>query len=497
MPKTIFELSRKGRRGHRFGDEPVPAPSAVPDEYLRTEAPGLPEVSEPGVVRHFIELSTLNHHIDKNLYPLGSCTMKYNPKVNEDVASIKGFSGLHPEQDDADTQGALEVIYSMENKLCGIAGMDAFSMNTAAGAHGELVGMFIAKKYFAERGENRTKVLVADSAHGTNPASARMVGFESLAVPSGENGEVDLDVLDRMLDDTTAVFMLTVPNTLGIFESRIGDIIALAHERGALCYMDGANLNALLGRTRPGDLGFDIMHINLHKTFSTPHGGGGPGSGPVGVRKELARYLPQPRVVKDGDTFRLEHKTPDTIGSVHSFYGNFGIYLRALTYITRHGARGLSRISATANLNANYLAAKLADLYPIPYGKRCMHEFVASGEPYKKHGVRTLDIAKRLLDFGYHAPTIYFPLVVQEALMIEPTETESKETLDQFVDTMRRIASEAEKTPELLKAAPTKTPVRRLDEATANRKPVLAAPLENDGDKTAPEAAKAPSSSHR
>jgi glycine dehydrogenase subunit 2 len=458
----------------------------VPEEYLRTEAPGLPEVSEPGVVRHFIELSTLNHHIDKNLYPLGSCTMKYNPKVNEDVASMKGFSGLHPEQDDADIQGALEVIHAMENKLCAIAGMDAFSMNTAAGAHGELVGMFIAKKYFTERGENRTKVLVADSAHGTNPASARMVGFESLAVPSGDNGEVDLDVLDGMLDDSTAVFMLTVPNTLGIFESRIGDIIALAHERGALCYMDGANLNALLGRTRPGDLGFDIMHINLHKTFSTP----------VGVSKALARYLPQPRVIKDKDGYRLEHRTPKTVGSVHSFYGNFGIYLRALSYITRHGARGLSRISATANLNANYLAARLGDLFPIPYGKRCMHEFVASGERYKKNGVRTLDIAKRLLDFGYHSPTVYFPLVVPEALMIEPTETESKETLDRFVEVMRQIASEAEANPELLKAAPTSTPVRRVDEATANRKPVLAAPLESVNGTAAPTAAEA-RTSHR
>jgi glycine dehydrogenase subunit 2 len=487
MPKTIFEMSRRGRRGLRFEGEPAPEPAGVAEDYLRREAPHLPEVSEPGTVRHFIELSVLNHHIDKNLYPLGSCTMKYNPKVNEDVAAIRGFAGLHPEQTDEDVQGALEVIHEIESKLCAIAGMDAFSMNTAAGAHGELVGMFIAKRYFSDRGEKRDKVLVADSAHGTNPASAQMVGFRNSAVPSGPNGEVDMDVLDKSLDDETAVLMLTVPNTLGIFESRIGDIVDLAHERGALCYMDGANLNALLGRTRPGDIGFDIMHINLHKTFSTPHGGGGPGSGPVGVCGKLERYLPKPRVVKEADGFRLEHDPSDSIGAIHSFYGNFGIYLRALTYITRHGAEGLRRISETANLNANYLAARLADTYPIPYGKRCMHEFVASGDPFKKNGVKTLDIAKRLLDFGLYAPTIYFPLVVSEALMIEPTETESKETLDYFVDVMLQIAVEAKENPDLLKNAPTKTPVRRLDEATANRKPVLADPFDAEARGVAPE----------
>jgi len=469
-------MSRTGRRGYRFTGEPAAEPAGVPGEYLRANRPGLPHVSEPGVVRHFIELSTLNHHIDKNLYPLGSCTMKYNPKVNEDVAAMSGFSGLHPEQSDDDTQGALEVIHTLEEKLCAIAGMDAFSLSTAAGAHGELVGMLIAKKYFADQGEKRHKVIVPDSAHGTNPASAHMVGYANHSIPSGENGEVDLDVLRKSIDEDTAVFMLTVPNTLGIFESQIAEILKIAHDHGVLCYMDGANLNALLGRTRPGDLGFDIMHINLHKTFSTPHGGGGPGSGPVGVRKELAKYLPGPRVRKEGNEFHFDRKNPSSVGFIHSYFGNFGIYLRALTYITRHGAEGLKRISATANLNANYLANALVDLYPIPYGKRCMHEFVASGEPYKKFGVKTLDIAKRLLDFGYHAPTIYFPLVVQEALMIEPTETESKETLDRFIDVMKQIAKEAAEDPDLLKSAPYETPVRRLDEATANRKPVLTAP---------------------
>jgi glycine dehydrogenase subunit 2 len=483
MPKTIIELSRSGRPGYRFSAEPVGDPVDVPQEYLREEPPGLPEVSEPGVVRHFIELSVLNHHIDKNLYPLGSCTMKYNPKVNEDVAAIKDFAGLHPEQSDADIQGALEVINTLERKLCAITGMDEFSLHTAAGAHGELLGMLIAKRHFDDRNERRTKVLVADSAHGTNPASAHMVGFHNMAIPSGDDGEVDMAVLDRSVDDDTAVLMLTVPNTLGIFESRIAEITEIAHERGALCYMDGANMNALLGRARPGDMGFDIMHLNLHKTFSTPHGGGGPGSGPVGVTESLARYLPGPRVIEDGDGFRLAKTKPDGVGAIHSFYGNFGIYLRALSYIVRHGAEGLKRVSATANLNANYLAELLSELYPIPYGKRCMHEFVATGEPYKKHGIKTLDIAKRLLDFGIHAPTVYFPLVVPEALMIEPTETESKETLDEFVAVMKRIAREARENPELLKSAPQSTPVRRLDEVTANRKPVLAVPIEDDSKK--------------
>ncbi len=477
MSKTLFEMSRKGRRGFRFADEPAAGPVDVAREYLRKAPPRLPEVSEPGVVRHFTELSVRNHHIDKNLYPLGSCTMKYNPKVNEDVASMKGFAGLHPEQMGTDVQGALEVIYTLEKQLCGIVGMDAFSLNTAAGAHGELVGMMIAKKYFQDRGESRSKVLVADSAHGTNPASAQMVGYHNQAVPSAKDGEVDMDVLNSSLDEDTAVLMLTVPNTLGIFESRIGEILELAHARGALCYMDGANLNALLGWARPGDFGFDMMHVNLHKTFSTPHGGGGPGSGPIGVKESLARFLPVPRVRKVGKRFRFDDDNPDSVGAIHSFYGNFGIYLRALCYIVRHGAEGLRRVAATANLNANYLASELAELFPIPYGKRCMHEFVASGESFRAHGVRTLDIAKRLLDFGYHAPTIYFPMVVREAIMIEPTETESKETLDHFVTVMKQIAREAVEDPDLLKGAPYNTPVRRLDEATANRKPILAAPL--------------------
>jgi glycine dehydrogenase subunit 2 len=475
MRKTIYERSRTGRRGYRFGEEPGPAPAGIPASYLREKRPRLAEASEPDVVRHFIALSVLNHHVDKDLYPLGSCTMKYNPKVNEDVAAMRSFSALHPEQDEADVQGALQVIHSLETKLCAITGMDAFSLNAAAGAHGELLGMLIAKKYFSDRGENRKKVLVPDSAHGTNPASASFVGFENRSIPSGANGEVDLDVFRKELDAETAVVMLTVPNTLGIFETRIGEIVDLAHDKGALCYMDGANLNALLGRARPGDMGFDIMHVNLHKTFSTPHGGGGPGSGPVGVKRALAGLLPVPRVRREGDRFTVERDNPSSVGEIHSFYGNFAIYLRALVYITRCGAEGLKRVSDAAILNANYLAGALAGVYPVPYGTRCMHEFVASGEALKKHGVRTLDVAKRLLDFGFHAPTVYFPLIVPEALMIEPTETESKETLDRFVEVMQQIAREAEENPDLLKTAPHETPVRRLDETMANRHPVLTA----------------------
>ncbi len=475
MRMTIYERSRPGRRGYTFEGEPAPAVADLPSSYLRQSTANLPEASEPDVVRHFIALSTLNHHVDKDLYPLGSCTMKYNPKVNEDVAAMSAFAALHPEQNPEDTQGALEVIHALETALCAITGMDAFSLNTAAGAHGELLGMLIARKFFASRGEKRHKVLVPDSAHGTNPASANIVGFENRAIPSARNGELDLDVLRDALDDETAVLMLTVPNTLGIFESRIGEIVELAHKRGALCYLDGANLNALLGRARPGEMGFDIMHVNLHKTFSTPHGGGGPGSGPVGVKKVLAELLPGPRVRREKDRFTFAGTDERSVGAIHSFYGNFGVYLRALVYIVRHGAEGLREVSGAANLNANYLASALADAYPVPYGTRCMHEFVATGERFKKHGVRTLDIAKRLLDFGFHAPTVYFPLIVPEALMIEPTETESKETLDRFVTTMKQIAREAEENPELLTSAPHDTPVRRLDEVTANRHPVLTA----------------------
>ena len=476
---TIYGRSRRGRHGYHIASHPTAAPKDIPGEYLREGRIGLPEVSEPQVMRHYVELSTKNHHVDKDLFPLGSCTMKYNPKVNEDVSAMVGFAGLHPEQSDADTQGALTVMHALERELAAISGMDAVTLQPAAGAQGEMTGLLLARAYFADRKESRHKVLVPDSAHGTNPATATITGFETRTFRSGKDGRVDLDVLHSVLDDDVAVLMLTVPNTLGLFETHIAEIVEAVHRKGGLCYMDGANMNALMGQARPGDFGFDMMHYNLHKTFSTPHGGGGPGSGPVAVKSHLEPFLPAPRVVERDGAFALDYNRPRTIGALHSFFGNFGIYLRAHTYITRLGADGIRRASATAILNANYLAHRIAPAYPIPYGERCMHEFVATGEPLKKHGVRTLDVAKRLLDFGFYAPTVYFPLTVPEALMIEPTETESKETLDRFADAMLQIAKEAAESPSTLTSAPTRTPVRRLDEATANRVPVVAVPMES------------------
>jgi glycine dehydrogenase subunit 2 len=476
---TIYGRSRRGRHGYHISSRPAPAPRDIPAEYLREGRIGLPEVSEPQVMRHYVELSGRNHHVDKDLFPLGSCTMKYNPKVNEDVAGMTGFAGLHPEQSDADVQGALAVMHALERELAAIGGMDAVTLQPAAGAQGEMTGLLLARAYFADRKQSRRKVLVPDTAHGTNPATATITGFEVRTFRSGQDGRVDLDVLNSVLDDDVAVLMLTVPNTLGLFETHIAEIVEAVHRKGGLCYMDGANMNALVGQARPGDFGFDMMHYNLHKTFSTPHGGGGPGSGPVAVKSHLEPFLPVPRVVEHDGAFRLEYDRPRTIGALHSFFGNFGIYLRAYTYITRLGADGLRRASATAILNANYLARRIAPAYPIPYGERCMHEFVATGEPLKKYGVKTLDVAKRLLDHGFYAPTVYFPLTVPEALMVEPTETESMETLDRFAEALLAIAAEAAQTPDVLHAAPTRTPVRRLDEVTANRSPVVAVPLES------------------
>jgi glycine dehydrogenase subunit 2 len=474
--QTIYGRSRPGRHGYHISSKPAEAPRDIPSEYLR-DSIGLPEVSEPQVMRHYIELSNKNHHVDKDLFPLGSCTMKYNPKVNDEVAAMSGFAGLHPEQSDADVQGALKVMHGLERLLAAISGMDAVSVQPAAGAQGEMLGLLLARAYFADRGISRRRVLVPDSAHGTNPATATVVGFQAQTFATGKDGRVDLDILKSVLDDDVAVLMLTNPNTLGLFETHIAEIVEMVHKAGALCYMDGANMNAIMGQTRPGDFGFDMMHYNLHKTFSTPHGGGGPGSGPVACRSHLEPFLPVPRVVETDGTYRLEYNRPKTVGALHSFYGNFGIYLRAYTYIMRLGSDGIRRASSTAVLNANYLAARIADKYPIPYGSRCMHEFVASGESLKKHGVRTLDVAKRLLDFGFYAPTVYFPLTVPEALMVEPTETESRETLDRFADALLEIAREAESSPDTLHQAPTRTPVRRVDETTANRSPVITVPL--------------------
>jgi glycine dehydrogenase subunit 2 len=476
--QTIYGRSRRGRQGYRIASRPTEAPRDIPAEYLRDGRIGLPEVSEPQVMRHYIDLSTKNHHVDKDLFPLGSCTMKYNPKVNEDVAAMTGFAGLHPEQSDEDVQGALRVMHHLEKLLAAVSGMDAVTVQPAAGAQGEMTGLLLARAYFTDRGEKRRKVLVPDSAHGTNPATATITGFETVQFASGKDGRVDLDVFRSVLDDEVAVLMLTVPNTLGLFETHIAEIVEMVHKKGGLCYMDGANMNALMGQARPGDFGFDVMHYNLHKTFSTPHGGGGPGSGPVAVRSHLEPFLPSPRVVEKDGTYSLDYNRPKSVGALHSFYGNFGIYLRAYTYIMRLGSDGIRRASATAILNANYLAKRIAAKYPIPYGERCMHEFVASGEVLKPHGVRTLDVAKRLLDFGFYAPTVYFPLTVPEALMVEPTETESKETLDRFAEALIEIAREAETSPDVLHEAPTKTPVRRLDETTANRSPVVTVPLD-------------------
>lgn len=474
MGETIYHKSRRGRPSWRASTSTPDVD--LPPEYLREGPIGLPEVSEPQLMRHYVGLSVKNHHVDKDLFPLGSCTMKYNPKINDEIAGWPAFAGLHPEQSEDDVQGALEVMAVLEEKLAAISGLDEVTLQPVAGAQGELLGLMIAKAYFADRGESRSTVLIPDSAHGTNPSSAVVAGFRVKTFKSGDDGRVDVSALAEALDDDIAVMMLTVPNTLGLFETDIEKITGLVHAKGGLCYLDGANLNAMMGRCRPGDLGFDMMHFNLHKTFSTPHGGGGPGSGPVGVKKRLAPHLPVPRVGSNGDRFTLDYDRPKSVGKIHSYFGNFGIYLRALVYITRLGAEGVRAASGAAVLNANYLAALLADVYPIPFGKRCMHEFVATGEPYKKYGVRTLDIAKRLLDFGFYAPTVYFPLVVSEALMVEPTDTEGRETLDRFAEAMARIAHEAAETPDLLKGAPHDTPVRRLDETSANRHPVLCVP---------------------
>ena len=472
----IFERSTPGRRGYRLPELDVPETpleELIPQEYLRSEPPQLPEVSEPEVVRHYTQLSRLNHGVDVGFYPLGSCTMKYNPRVHEDLVSLPGLSAIHPYQPEETVQGALELIYNLGEHLAAIAGLAKTSLQPAAGAHGELSGLMVIKAYHNHRGEgHRNEMIVPDSAHGTNPASCAMVGYKVVEVPSDERGGVDVEALRKLVGPNTAGLMLTNPNTLGLFDENICEIAEIVHAAGGLLYYDGANANAILGSVRPGDTGFDVVHFNLHKTFSTPHGGGGPGAGPIVVSKELAPFLPGPVVEKEGDRFRLvmpEH----SIGRVRSFYGNFLVYAKAYAYILSHGPEGLREVSETAVLNANYMMNKLKDVFELPYDRICMHEFVLSGSGLKKHGVRTLDLAKRLSDYGYHAPTVYFPLIVDEAIMIEPTETEAKSTLDQFIEVMRQIAKEAEEQPEMLTSAPHNTPVKRVDEARAARHPVL------------------------
>lgn len=471
----IFEMSQPGRVAYSLPDSDVPKVDAIPHEYLREKPAELPEVSELDLMRHYTELSRRNHGVDNGFYPLGSCTMKYNPKVNEDVARLPGFAHIHPYQAEETVQGALELLYELQGYLAEITGMDEVTLQSAAGAQGEWTGLMMIRAYHESRGENgRNKVIVPDSAHGTNPASATVAGFKTITIPSNERGLVDVEELKKVLGPDTAALMLTNPNTLGLFEEEIQTIADLVHEAGGLLYYDGANANAILGIARPGDMGFDVVHLNLHKTFTTPHGGGGPGAGPVGVKKELAPFLPAPVVKKNEDgTFSLDDDRPQSIGRVKGFYGNFGILVRAYTYIRTMGPDGLRQVSEYAVLNANYMMRRLEPYFELPHKQHCKHEFVLSGKRQKKLGVRTLDIAKRLLDFGFHPPTIYFPLIVEECLMIEPTETESKETLDQFIDVMIQIVKEAEENPELVQEAPHNTVIKRLDEVTAARKPIL------------------------
>lgn len=473
----IFEKSVPGRRTSLLPACDVPERdlgSVIPTEFLRAQSAELPEVNEVDAVRHFTALSKMNHGVDSGFYPLGSCTMKYNPKVNEEVARYSGFSRIHPYQSEKTVQGALELLYQTDNMLAEITGMARVSLQPAAGAHGEMAGLMIIKAYHQNRGDTkRQKIVVPDSSHGTNPASAAVVGFDVIEVKSSESGGVDIPSLKAAMSDEIAGLMLTNPSTLGLFEENIVEIAEIVHQAGGLLYYDGANMNAIMGKTRPGDMGFDVVHLNLHKTFSTPHGGGGPGSGPVGVKKELVPFLPGPVVESTAEGYYLDGNRPLSIGRVKSFYGNFAVVVKAFAYIRSLGAVGLREASETAVLNANYIRAKLQDDYELPFGKTCMHEVVFSAQKQMKFGVSALDIAKRLIDFGYHPPTIYFPLIVKEALMIEPTETESKETLDEFIEAMRQIAREAETSPELLKSAPHDTIVKRLDEVKAVRKPVL------------------------
>ena len=469
----IFELSRPGRSACSMSECDVPMKELtqlIPEAFLRETPPLLPEVGEIDAVRHFTRLSQRNHGVDSGFYPLGSCTMKYNPKVNEAVAVYPGFRTVHPYQNEDNVQGCLELMYDCDVMLSEITGMERVSLQPAAGAHGEMTGLMIIHSYHESRGDlKRRKMIIPDSAHGTNPASATVAGFDVIEIKSDSRGGIDLDVLKSVMNDEVAGLMLTNPSTLGLFEEKICEIAEIVHDGGGLLYYDGANLNAIMGITRPGDMGFDVVHLNLHKTFSTPHGGGGPGSGPVGVRKDLVPFLPKPVIEKHNEKYVLDDNRPLSIGRVKSFYGNFGVVVRAYTYIRSLGAEGLRKVSEAAVLNANYMMNQLKDTYLLPYDRVCMHEFVLSAYNQKKTDVSALDIAKRLLDFGYHPPTIYFPLIVKEAIMIEPTETESKDTLDAFIKTMLDIAEEAETDPEKVKGAPYTTVISRLDEVKAAR----------------------------
>ena len=476
----IFELSKPGRKGYSLPKNELSDYSIaqLPENLLRQEAPALPEVDELTVVRHYTNMSNNNFGVDTGFYPLGSCTMKYNPKINEEMAAHPQFTALHPLQNVETVQGALSAYYQLQRSLSEIAGMAEFTLNPFAGAHGELTGLMVIRRYHESRGDaKRTKIIVPDSAHGTNPASAAVCGLDVVEVKSKPDGRVDVEDLKPLLDDTIAGMMMTNPNTLGLFENNIAEIAKLVHDCGGLMYYDGANLNPMLGKCRPGDIGFDVMHINLHKTFSTPHGGGGPGSGPLGVREGLEQFLPNPRVTCEFDEdgmvdYKIE-MGEESLGCISGFLGNFGVMMRALAYIVTLGSDNLKWVGPLATLNANYIKESLKDCYELPIEGVCKHEFVFDGLKDKSTGVTTLDVAKRLLDYGYHAPTIYFPLLFHQALMIEPTESESKETLDGFIAVMRKIAQEAAENPELVKTAPHSTPVHRLDDTKAALKQIV------------------------
>ena len=475
----IFELSKPGRKGYSLPKNELSDYSIaqLPENLLRQEAPALPEVDELTVVRHYTNMSNNNFGVDTGFYPLGSCTMKYNPKINEEMAAHPQFTALHPLQNVETVQGALSAYYQLQRSLSEIAGMAEFTLNPFAGAHGELTGLMVIRRYHESRGDaKRTKIIVPDSAHGTNPASAAVCGLDVVEVKSKPDGRVDVEDLKPLLDDTIAGMMMTNPNTLGLFENNIAEIAKLVHDCGGLMYYDGANLNPMLGKCRPGDIGFDVMHINLHKTFSTPHGGGGPGSGPIGVREGLEQFLPNPRVTCEFDEDGMvDYKIvmgEESLGCISGFLGNFGVMMRALAYIVTLGSDNLKWVGPLATLNANYIKESLKDCYELPIEGVCKHEFVFDGLKDKSTGVTTLDVAKRLLDYGYHAPTIYFPLLFHQALMIEPTESESKETLDGFIAVMRKIAQEAAENPELVKTAPHSTPVQRLDDTKAALKQI-------------------------
>jgi glycine dehydrogenase subunit 2 len=472
----IFERSVAGRKAYSLPALDVPEKNIdeiLPKDLVRNESSKFPEVSEVDVIRHYTRLSQLNFAVDMNLYPLGSCTMKYNPKINEDAVRISGFAKCHPFQGAGTSQGALQIMYELGKYLCSITGFDDITLQPAAGAHGEFTGMKMIHKCLESRGNPRKYIIIPDSAHGTNPASASLCGYQIIQLKSDERGCVDLKELSQAMTDEVAAIMLTIPNTLGLFEESILDIAKIVHSKGGFVYMDGANLNALMGKVLPGAMGVDVLHINLHKTFSTPHGGGGPGAGPVTVKKELAPYLPIPKVVKVKEKYELEYLVPDSIGKIHSFYGNFGVLLRAWVYIRTMGACGLKKASEIAVVNANYVQASLKDRFYLTYDRFCKHESVLCDKFQKTNNITTMDMVKRLIDFGFHPPVVYFPLIVHGAIMIEPTESESKQTLDEFIEAWRKIADEAENNPEIIKTAPHVTKHGKLDETLAARNPKL------------------------